>query len=212
MNLRRLKSKWMKFEKQCAGLCCESIPRPRGIYGGGGQFAIAFAVLLMCCGVGAQAPAGVTSSSGPEVSGVGGGDNRSVNDVSGGLLQRGGSYRIIFHIAILSTLPANASVVCKVGVTPQASRASGWMVAGLPVESASSMAVLSGSTATCVVRIPFAWTLPGGTDGVTLSYEVDAYSGVVGRSMLLRSSAQPAIHEPMPVSGAECKIDLPLAF
>ncbi len=199
MNLRRV---W----------CRGNITRLHGKIGGSILFAIVSGFVFLSCDQGARAATAISSNPGLPASAVAEDSSHSGAGSGGAVFERTGSYRVTFHLAILSTLPVNASVVCKVGVTPLAAGGTGGMVAGLPVESASSMAVFSGNSATCVVRIPFAWTLPGGSDGVTLSYEVDAYGGAVGMSVPVRSSVQPAMREPMPPSGAERGIDLPLAF
>ncbi len=70
-----------------------------------------------------------------------------------------GVYAVTFNIDVVSTLAAGTTIFCKAQIAPALQGAEGQSGIVIPVESAASVATVSGSTANCVVEIPFAWTL-----------------------------------------------------
>jgi hypothetical protein len=110
-----------------------------------------------------------------------------------------GTYSVTYDIDLVSTLPAGTTIVCKTQIAPVLQGAEGQSGMVVPVESAASVATISGSTATCSVEIPFAWTLSASQANVVLNYEIQAVNAtgtlplVVRNSVLQRTSeAQPA--------------------
>jgi hypothetical protein len=125
-----------------------------------------------------------------------------------------GEYSITFNLNIASTLPANSTIVCKAQIAPGASMYSSFnpQAAAVPFESASSVATVNGATATCVVDIPFAWTVDTTRNGAALSYEIDAINATGSLPAVVRTSAQQNIAEPYPASGNTSTVTFTVTF
>ncbi len=104
----------------------------------------------------------------------------------------GRSYVIRFNLNVASTLPARTTVTCRVRIVPNLpgqGSVSG-QPAAAPVEAATGVTEVNGSTATCAVEIPFSWMLSNTPSGAVLSYEIEALSVVSSVPVVVRSSAQ----------------------
>ena len=121
-----------------------------------------------------------------------------------------GSYLITFNLTLASSLPANTPVVCKAAITPLVREQAGGV--SLPVESAASLAVMSGGQATCAVEIPFAWNLPAASPGVALSFEIDGLSAAGPVPVVVRSSRQEGMQQPYPSPGGAAMVQLNVTF
>ncbi len=121
-----------------------------------------------------------------------------------------GSYLITFNLTLASSLPANTPVVCKAAITPLVQEQG--VGVSLPVESAASLAVVSGGQGTCTVEIPFAWNLPTASPGAALSFEIDGLSAAGPVPVLLRSSRQQGIQQPYPSPGGAAMVQFNLTF
>ena len=119
-----------------------------------------------------------------------------------------GVYSLTFNLNIASTLPAGAAITCKAQIVPVQSLEQ----AAAPMESATAIASVTGSTATCAVEIPFAWTLANPRQDVALSYEIDAFNAQGSLPVVVRTSVQQGIAEPLPASGATSSVSLNVTF
>lgn len=124
-----------------------------------------------------------------------------------------GTYSITFNLTIASTLPANSTIVCKAQVAPANSNLEGFNAqVAAPVESASGVGAVSGSTATCAVEIPFSWTVEATRQGVALSYEIDAITPSGTLPAVVRTSTQQGLAESYPSSGGTSSISFNVTF
>ena len=124
-----------------------------------------------------------------------------------------GTYSITFNLNIASTLPAGATITCKAQIVP--SQGGGFLnqqAAAVPVETAAGLATLNGSTATCVVEIPFSWTVNGGQGGVLLSYDLDALNSPGAAPAVVRSSVQQGVAEAFPSAGGSASVTFTVTF
>ena len=74
------------------------------------------------------------------------------------------------------------------------------------------MATVSGSTADCVVEIPFAWTLSSNQTNVLLNYEIQAVSATGALPVVLRNSSLSGTSEVLPASGATSSLTFAVTF
>ena len=124
-----------------------------------------------------------------------------------------GVYSVNFNLNIQSTLPANSAVVCKVQIAPPAFFSNlNPQAAAAPVETASGVAAVTGSTATCLVEIPFSWTVETMRGGVVLNYEIDAVNASGTLPALVRTSIQQGIAEPYPAPGGASTLNFNVTF
>jgi hypothetical protein len=114
-----------------------------------------------------------------------------------------GAYAVTFNLTIASTLPTGSTITCRAQIVPtlKGSDATNLQVLAAPVETATGIATVNGSTATCTAEIPFSWTLPNSQSTVMLSYEIDAVSTTGGTRLVVRSSLQQNINEALPSAG-----------
>ena len=124
----------------------------------------------------------------------------------------GGTYSITFNLNIESTLPANSSIVCKAQIAPAGSVFGNLSAQGAPTESAAGIAAVTGSTATCVVDIPFSWSVESTRNGVSLSYEIDAFNTSGSLPAVVRSSALQGVPESYPGSGESSPLSFNVTF
>jgi hypothetical protein len=120
-----------------------------------------------------------------------------------------GVYSITFNLNIASTLPAGTTIVCKAQIAPNLP---GLQSGVVPVETAAGVATVTGSTATCLVEIPFSWTLNNAKSGAVLSYEIDAVNASGALPVLLRTSALAGTAEPFPAAGATSDLSFSVTF
>ena len=112
--------------------------------------------------------------------------------IPGSPLAVGRAYVIRFNLNVASALPAGATVTCRVRVVPNLpgqGNASG-QPAAVPVEEATGVTEVNGSTAFCAVEIPFSWMSSNTPSGAVLSYEIEAVSVASSVPVVVRSSAQ----------------------
>lgn len=120
-----------------------------------------------------------------------------------------GTFSITYNIDLSSTLPAGAMIICKTEIAPAPLSGEGTV---LPIESAASVATVSGSTATCVVEIPFAWTLNAAPGKVVLNYEIVAQNASAALPVVVRSSSLQGVSESLPTSGATSALSFSVTF
>ncbi len=120
-----------------------------------------------------------------------------------------GSYRVTVHIALMEAIPQDATVICRLAATSTPP-------ALLPRESVSALAVVSGSDATCILRMPLTWSIPQPTAqqqvSSTLRLSITEYPTSNAPAAPLRRIALPAIAVALPQPNGERALDLPLLF
>jgi hypothetical protein len=107
-----------------------------------------------------------------------------------------GTITATLTIRLSSTFPAGFKIVCGTEIDGQSIDTSNGTGASFE-ETSSTVATVSGTTATCTVKTPYAWTLPaGGTvaDFVTGEYSVNVYSAGSALPTLLRSTEGRFLH------------------
>ncbi len=108
-----------------------------------------------------------------------------------------GTITTVLTIKLASAFPAGFKVVCSSAIIAQSINMVSDTFTSFE-ESASSVAVVSGTTASCTVRTPYAWTLPGASatvsNIVTGTYEVNVYTAGSALPGLLRSSEGQFLH------------------
>ena len=108
-----------------------------------------------------------------------------------------GTIATTLTIRLASTFPAGFKVVCSSVILAQSINMLSDTFTSFE-ESASSLATVSGTTATCTVRTPYAWTLPAA--GATVqnfvmgTYQVNVYTGDSALPGLLRSAEGQYLH------------------
>ncbi len=125
-----------------------------------------------------------------------------------------GSYAITFNVNLASALPAGSTLVCKAQIVPgnNGFQYGGAQLNAQPVESAAAMAVVSGTSATCVVEIPFSWAVLNAQSGAVLSYELDAINVTGSLPVVVRTSVQQGIPEAYPASGSSVALTFTPTF
>lgn len=105
-----------------------------------------------------------------------------------------GVYSVTFNLRLASKLPSGTTITCRAqivpsqgGLNPQNPR-----MAAFPVGTATGLAAVTGSTATCAAEIPFSWTVASARNGLVLRYEIDAVSSAGATPLLSGSSAPQA--------------------
>ena len=108
-----------------------------------------------------------------------------------------GTITTTLTIKLASAFPAGFKVVCSSVILAQSINMLSDTFTSFE-ESASSVAAVSGTTATCTVRTPYAWTLPGASatvsNIVTGTYQVNIYNAGTALPGLLRSSEGQYLH------------------
>jgi hypothetical protein len=119
-----------------------------------------------------------------------------------------GVYSVLFHVRLLTTLPAGSTINCRAWIAPtqRAPYLPDRQTAATPV--AAGVAAVNGQTASCAAKIPFSWTVNGSPAGITLSYEIEA----VSRSGVLQSSARQQLGAAFPAWGGSAQLSLDVAF
>jgi hypothetical protein len=124
-----------------------------------------------------------------------------------------GVYSITFNLNIASTLPANSTITCKAQIAPAGSSFEGFTSqAGAPYESATGVATVTGSTASCAIEIPFSWSVQSVRGGVALSYELDAINAAGSLPAVVRTSILENVQEPYPASGGTSSLTFNVTF
>jgi hypothetical protein len=83
------------------------------------------------------------------------------------------AYAFTFQVNTPTTVPDGATVTCKAKLAPRLSGIEQVVAAPVPIESIEGVARVSGSSATCSVRMPFAFAADETRNGAALSYEID---------------------------------------
>lgn len=123
-----------------------------------------------------------------------------------------GTIEVTFHITIKSHFSKTPIIECGVGAVASSigASSSGATVVDYTEEGYSS-GTASSSTATCVVTIPYSWTLPQASatvhDSVTASYSVSATTGTAATGgYTLRSEGSSVLSlKQIPASGTVTK-------
>ncbi len=71
-----------------------------------------------------------------------------------------GSFSVTLHITLKTAVPSGDKVGCSADILADDTTATG---STAYTEEVSALATVSGSTATCVMTIPFSWSFPTGT-------------------------------------------------
>jgi hypothetical protein len=111
----------------------------------------------------------------------------------------GGTLIVNFAITLKTAVPTGDKVICDVVafVTDP-------LTLSTIDESASTVATVSGSTATCAVKIPYSWSLAAATDMVSWNYAaaITPTSATVASALLLaRSSSHTGASFTLPANG-----------
>jgi hypothetical protein len=108
-----------------------------------------------------------------------------------------GTITTTLTIKLASVFPAGFKIVCSSAIIAQSINDVLETFTSFE-ESASSVATVSGTTATCTVRTPYAWTLPAASatvsNIVTGTYQVNVYNAGTALPGLLRSSEGQYLH------------------
>jgi hypothetical protein len=127
-----------------------------------------------------------------------------------------GVYSVAFNVNLSTSMPSGATLVCRARVVPNAPAFANLDRAALP--AVSGTASINGSTATCWVEIPFAWTLNGGSNdavlypGAALSYEIDEVNVSNSMPTVLRASAAQGIGVAYPAAGGNARLNINVTF
>jgi hypothetical protein len=127
-----------------------------------------------------------------------------------------GVYSVAFNVNLSTSMPSGATLLCRARVVPNAPLFANLDRAALP--AVSGMASINGSTATCWVEIPFAWTLNGASNGAALypgaalSYEIDEVSASNSPPTVLRTSAAQGIGVAYPATGGSARLNINVNF
>lgn len=89
-----------------------------------------------------------------------------------------GMFTVELAITIRSAIPVSTPILCGLNASVFGSNADVSVTDSIQ-ESASALAVRSGATATCSLKLPYLWTLFTSNDTVTLSFSITA-SGTSG--------------------------------
>jgi hypothetical protein len=125
-----------------------------------------------------------------------------------------GVYSVTFNLQILTPLPAETTITCRTRIAPNPNglELNSSQLVSILVETATGLAVVNGSTATCATEIPFSWTLTSALGGIVLSYEIDAVSNARSGPVLLKSSVRQGIGAAFPVSSGSANLVVNLTF
>jgi hypothetical protein len=108
-----------------------------------------------------------------------------------------GTITTTLTIKLASVFPAGFKIVCGAEIDGQSIDTTTGTEVNFE-ESSSSVATVSGTTATCTVKTPYAWALPtaGATvqNFVTGEYQVNVFTGDSALPGLLRSTSGPFLH------------------
>jgi hypothetical protein len=96
-----------------------------------------------------------------------------------------GTDSLVLTITLKTPLPKGGSILCSSSLTGVLVYSTG--LESLFVESASSVATVSGTTATCTVNTPYAWLIAAGTT------EAETYSGSYTVEMTSAASTLPGV-------------------
>jgi hypothetical protein len=120
-----------------------------------------------------------------------------------------GVYSVTFNLSIASRLPAGTTLSCRAQLAPSSGVQTllNPRLAAVSAETATELAKITGSTATCAAEIPFSWTTASARGGVVLNYEIDAVSNTGAVPV-----AQKTLGVALPASGGNASISLNLTF
>jgi hypothetical protein len=98
-----------------------------------------------------------------------------------------GTFSVTLHITLKTAVPSGDKVGCSADVLADDTTTSGDTSY---TEEVSALATVSGSTATCVMTIPFSWLFPSGTvhEILTGSYSAMIFNPSTAATFLTRSS------------------------
>jgi hypothetical protein len=118
--------------------------------------------------------------------------------------QVSGAYSVTFHLTLTSEAAAGASIACKARIVPNLSSFDSLHRAQVPALTASGVATVRGKSATCLVEIPFFWTVGDTRSGVVLSYEIDSANPTMAPIAAQQTGA------PYPPAGTVAKLNFDL--
>ena len=123
-----------------------------------------------------------------------------------------GTVSLTISIKLATVFPAKSTIACGMEVSALSlteNTSTGAVSDGEWLETASSPATISGSTATCTVKIPYAWVLPAaGTSGTTTTtntltadFQVTVSNATAAVTVLRTSEQQLIAGEKVPATG-----------
>ncbi|HEY1901747.1 MAG TPA: hypothetical protein VGG56_04915 [Terracidiphilus sp.] len=119
-----------------------------------------------------------------------------------------GAYAVTFHVTVAPSVPDGSTIACKARIAPMLLVLENPGSAAVPVESAQGIATVIGSTADCMVQLPFAFAVADAANGAALSCQIEAYTSA--GPIFLRSQQDIAV--PYPQAGATANLLLDLSF
>jgi hypothetical protein len=118
-----------------------------------------------------------------------------------------GTYTIAFHVDLASSLPSSSLLLCRAAITPR-TPFSRFNQSVFPTRS--GVATITGSTATCWIEIPVAWTQNDAPNReAALNYELEAVSN---SAITRRASTAQAIHIAYPAAGGSTRLNINVTF
>ena len=119
-----------------------------------------------------------------------------------------GLYVLTFSVKVPVKLPPGATILCKARVAPHTPSLDSFRLSATP--EATGQANVIGSTANCLVQLPFSWVIYDMQGGVALSYEIDAVSGA--GAFPLAVLRQDGIVAAYPAAGTSANLSFQLTF
>ena len=118
-----------------------------------------------------------------------------------------GVYAVNFNVRMDSAAPGGTVISCRARIAPNLSPLESNQRGMAQAVTVEGLAAVNGSSANCLVEIPFSWTGINRGNGVALSYEVVALSG--GVATVRR---QQGIGVGYPATGGAAQLRLDVAF
>ncbi len=119
-----------------------------------------------------------------------------------------GAYNVIFNVNLNSMPPAGATILCKARIAPNLAPLQNFSQKIVPAQSATGLATIANSAANCSVQIPFSWAIGDASNGVALSYEIEAVSA----SGSLPVHARQSIGVAYPARGGTANLAIDVRF
>jgi len=132
-----------------------------------------------------------------------------------------GTVELILSISLKTALPKGGAIVCSADVTAASENTSTFAVSSWS-EQASTVATVSGSTATCTVNVPYSWPIPAASASVVNilegAYSVQMYNTTTPYSPattlpgIVRTSSGGYAYGSIPSTGSTSKYTLSLVL
>jgi hypothetical protein len=119
-----------------------------------------------------------------------------------------GSYLVTFNIRMGAPMPAGGAVLCRAHLAPNLGALQNPGRAAMLPETATGLADIHGSIATCAVQVPFSWQVGNARNSAALSYEIDAIDGPGAQPYPVRTQLGIGVPYPAPNSKESLQIDV----